>query len=144
MRIRYVLLPLLACAMPAIAQPAPSQMQLPPELTDPATAQKLTYAMQELSRALLDVRVGGVRAALEGRPASPAERAMTVRDMARRDDPNFERKLDQQMATVGPKMQQSMRAINQALPAVMQSLAQAQQALERAVANMPDPTYPKR
>jgi hypothetical protein len=141
MRKCLIILPLLLVATPAVAQPMP---QLPPELTDPATAQKLTNAMQELSRALLDVRVGGVRAALEGRPASPAERAMTVRDMARRDDPNFERKLDQQMATVGPKMQQSMRAINQALPAVMQSLAQAQQALERAVANMPDPTYPRR
>jgi hypothetical protein len=141
MRKSLIILPLLLAATPAVAQPVP---QLPPELTDPATAQKLTNAMQELSRALLDVRVGGVRAALEGRPASPAERAMTVRDMARRDDPNFERKLDQQMATVGPKMQQSMRAINQALPAVMQSLAQAQQALERAVANMPDPTYPRR
>jgi hypothetical protein len=141
MRKSLIILPLLLAATPAVAQPVP---QLPPELTDPATAQKLTNAMQELSRALLDVRVGEVRAALEGRPASPAERAMTVRDMARRDDPNFERKLDQQMATVGPKMQQSMRAINQALPAVMQSLAQAQQALERAVANMPDPTYPRR
>jgi hypothetical protein len=141
MRKSLIILPLLLAATPAVAQPVP---QLPPELTDPATAQKLTNAMQELSRALLDVRVGGVRAALEGRPASPAERAMTVRDMARRDDPNFERKLDQQMATVGPKMQQSMRAINQALPAMMQGLAQAQQALERAVANMPDPTYPRR
>jgi hypothetical protein len=141
MRKSLIILPLLLAATPAVAQPVP---QLPLELTDPATAQKLTNTMQALSRALLDVRVGEVRAALEGRPASPAERAMTVRDMARRDDPNFERKLDQQMATVGPKMQQSMRAINQALPAVMQSLAQAQQALERAVANMPDPTYPRR
>jgi hypothetical protein len=141
MRKYLIILPLLLAATPAVAQPMP---QLPPELTDPATAQKLTNAMQELSRALLDVRVGGVRAALEGRPATPAERAMTVRDMARRDDPDFERHLQQRMATVGPKMQQSMRAINEALPAMAQGLAQAQQALERAVANMPDPTYPKR
>ena len=35
-------------------------------------------------------------------------------------------------------------ALNQALPAMMQGLNQAQQALERAVANMPDPTYPRR
>jgi hypothetical protein len=141
MRKYLIILPLLLAATPAVAQPMP---QLPPELTDPATAQKLTNAMQELSRALLDVRVGGVRAALEGRSASPAERAMTVRDMARRDDPNFERKLDQQMAGVGPAMQQSMKALNQALPAMAQGLAQAQQALERAMANMPDPTYPRR
>jgi hypothetical protein len=34
--------------------------------------------------------------------------------------------------------------MSRALPQMMQGLAQAQQALERAVANMPDPTYPRR
>jgi hypothetical protein len=37
-----------------------------------------------------------------------------------------------------------VRVLNQALPAMMQSLTEAQKAMERAVANMPDPTYPKR
>ena len=100
--------------------------------------------MQGLSQALLDLRVGEVRAALEGRQASPAEKRMTVRDMARRDDPNFDRHVQQDIANVRPLVRQSMTAVNQALPAMMQGLAQAQQALERAVANMPDPTYPRR
>ena len=135
------ILPLLLSASPALAQPAP---QLPPELTDPATADKLANAMQGLSQALLDLRVGEVRAALEGRQASPAERRMTVRDMARQDDPNFDRHVQQDMANVRPMVRQSMNALNQALPAMMQGFAQAQQAIERAVANMPDPTYPRR
>ena len=134
--------PLLLIATPAMAQPAPPQ--LPPELTDPATTQKLTNAMQALSRAFLDVRVGEVRAALEGRPATPSERRMTVRDMARRDDPDFDRRMEQQIANVGPMMQRSMNALNEALPAVMQSLTEAQKSIERAVANIPDPTYPRR
>ncbi|HKP33338.1 MAG TPA: hypothetical protein VJT70_00995, partial [Sphingomicrobium sp.] len=117
---KLLILPLLLTAAPAMAQPAPPQ--LPPELTDPRTAQKLTNAMQALSQAVLDVRVGEVRAALEGRPASPSERRMTVRDMARRDDPDFDRHMQQQIANVGPMMQRSMSALNQALPAVMQSL----------------------
>jgi hypothetical protein len=135
-------IPLLLIAAPAVAQPVPPQ--LPPELTDPATTQKLTNAMQALSQAFLDVRVGEVRAALEGRPATPSERRMTVRDMARRDDPDFDRHMQQQIANVGPMMQRSMNALNQALPAVMQSLTEAQKSIERAVANIPDPTYPRR
>jgi ABC-type transporter Mla subunit MlaD len=141
MRKTLFLLPLLGFATPALAQPAP---QLPPELTDPATADRLADAMQGLSQALLDLRVGEVRAALEGRHASAAEKRMTVRDMARRDDPNFDRHVQQDIANVRPMVRQSMNAVNQALPAMMQGLAQAQQALERAVANMPDPTYPRR
>ena len=138
---KLLFLPLLLATTPAVAQPAP---QLPRELTDPATAQRLSNAMQALSRAVMDIRVGEMKAAIEGRPPSPAERNMTVRDMARRDDPNFDRHLQQQMANVGPMMQQSMRALNQALPAMMKGLTDAQKALERATANLPDPTYPAR
>src|SRR4051812_22234534 len=93
------ILPLLLCASPALAQPAP---QLPPELTDPATADKLAKAMQGLSQALLDLRVGEVRAALEGRPASAAEKRMTVGDMPRQDDPDFDRHVQQNIANVRP------------------------------------------
>jgi hypothetical protein len=100
--------------------------------------------MQALSQALLNVKVGEVQAALEGRQPTPAERNMTVRDVARRDDPNFDRHLQQQIANAGPMMQRSMNALNQALPAMMKGLNDAQKALERAVANLPDPTYPNR
>jgi hypothetical protein len=141
MRKNLFLLPLICVSAPAIAQPAP---QLPPELTDPATADRLADAMQGLSQALLDMRVGEVRAALEGRQASAAEKRMTIRDMARQDDPNFDRHVQQDIANVRPMVRQSMTALSQALPAMMQGLNQAQQALERAVANMPDPTYPRR
>ena len=139
MRKTLIVLPLLFAASPALAQPVP---QLPPELTDPATADKLAGAMQALSQAFLNVRIGEVKAALEGRPATAAERNMTVRDVARRDDPDFDRHMQQRMANVGPMMQQSMRALNTALPEMVRSLHDAQESLERAVANMPDPTYP--
>jgi hypothetical protein len=69
---------------------------------------------------------------------------MTVGDLARRDDPDFDRRFHQQMANVGPMVQQSMRALNQALPAMMKGLADAEKSLDRAVANLPDPTYPRR
>ena len=141
MRTKLILVPLLLCASPALAQPAP---QLPPQLTDPAVADRVADAMQALSNAFLNMPVGELKAAAEGRQATPAEKRMTVRDIARRDDPDFERKLHQQVADAKPMVRQSIKALNDSLPAMMQGLHQAQQALDRALANMPDPTYPQR
>ena len=147
MRKTLILLPILLTASPALAQAAPTPpetAQIERALNDPAMADRLTNAMQVMSKAFLDLPAGEVQAALEGRRATPAEKRMTVRDMARRDDPNFDRNFQRQIAQSGPVIRQSMRAMSQALPAMMQGLTQAQHALERAAANMPDPTYPKR
>src|SRR5947209_18572228 len=108
MRKSLILLPLLLCASPAFAQrPAP---QLPPELTDPATVQRITDAMQVLSGALLNMKVGEVRAAIEGRRASPEERNLTVGDLERRDDPDLDRKIRQHIATVRRPVRHRLRA----------------------------------
>ncbi|HEX8938445.1 MAG TPA: hypothetical protein VF776_09275 [Sphingomicrobium sp.] len=141
MRKNLLIFPLLLCATPAVARPVP---QLPPELTDPQTAQKLANAVQLLSQAFLNVRVGEVKAALEGREASPQERNMTVGDLARQRDPDFDRHMQQRVASVGPIVKQGVKTLNQTLPAIMHDLADAEKSLDRAVANLPDPTYPRR
>jgi len=141
MRKSLIILPFLLTSSPAFAQAVP---QLPPELTDPATAQRLTNSMQALSSALLNMRVGEVAAALEGRPATPEERNLTVGDLARRDDPDFDRHFHDQIASVGPTMQRSIKAMNRALPEISRVLKDVRKSLERAIANMPDPNYPKR
>jgi hypothetical protein len=142
MRKTVVALSTLIIAVPAAAQPVAPQ--LPPLLTDPASAQRLTGVLDAITDAVLSMRVGEVRAAIDGREPTPQERAMTVRDMARRDDPNFDRHLHGKLAAVGPTIQQGAQAVNRALPEVMRSLDQAQRSIERAVANLPDPTYPRR
>jgi len=142
MRKALILLPLLLVATPAAAQDVPPQ--LPPQLTDPATMQRLAGTVQALSQALLNIRVGEVQAAVEGRPATPQERNMTVGDMARRDDPDFDRHLHEKMAKAGITLQRSMVALNRALPEIARDVHDAKKSLERAVANMPDPTYPRR
>jgi hypothetical protein len=136
MRIALALISLSLFATPASAQP----IQLPPELTDPARADKLAKSMQALSRAMMDLKVGGIQAAIQGREPTPAERNLTVGDLARRNDPQIE----QQIAAARPKIEQSLRALNQALPEVAADLQRAHQALQRAIANMPDPNYPRR
>jgi hypothetical protein len=142
MRKILILVPALLGSTPALAQPAPPQ--LPPELTDPATIHQLAGALDQLSRALMNVRIGEAKAALEGRDATPQERNMTVGDYARRNDPNFDSHMHQQIASVEPQLQRGAKAVNRALPALMHSLDDAERAVDRAVANMPDPTYPRR
>jgi hypothetical protein len=144
MRKSLIILPLLLCATPAFAQEPPSAIQLPPELTDPAAQMRLMMKLQGISNALLNIRVGDMRAALEGREATPAERNQTVGDIVRRKDPNFDRDVAREVATVGPKLQRSMRAINRALPELLRDVDDAQRSLDRAVSNLPDPNYPRR
>src|SRR5690348_373438 len=141
MRKTLIFLPLLLASSPTLAEPAP---QLPPQLADPATAQRLTDAMQSMSTALLNIRIGEVRAALEGRPPAPGERNLTVGDLARRDDPDFDRHFHEQIANIAPTMQRSVEALNKAVPEITRDLKDARKSLKRAIANMPDPNYPRR
>jgi hypothetical protein len=142
MRTAFALLPLLMAAVP-VAAAAPqqqSQPYLPPQLSDPAMVDRLAGTMQAMSRAFLDLPVGEIEAAVEGRPPTPADRNRTLRS----EDPNLDREVQTQIAQARPMIRQSMKAISDALPAVMKSLHDARESIERAAANMPDPNYPKR
>ena len=133
-------LPLLSPPAPVAAQtPAPSPPQEVERALDPAMADRLTNAMEALSDALMNLPVGEVQAAVEGRAPTAQERKLTVRDVARRDHVDVRR----QIAEAKPMIRQSMKALSTALPAMMKSLDDMQQALDRAAANMPDPTYPR-
>lgn len=144
MRKILILFPLLMTATPALAQEAPPSIQLPRELTDPQSAMKLAAKLQAISNALMNVRVGELSAALEGRQATRRERNLTVGDLVHRQDPNFEQHMQQKVATVGPKVLQTMQTVNRTLPQVMHDVNDVQRSIERAVSNLPDPTYPVR
>ena len=135
-------LPLILVAAPASAQSA--RIEIPPVAIDPATAAQVATAAQAVSDAVLDFHVGGLKAALDGRDPTPAERHMTVRDLARKKDPNFDRNLDRQIATAGPQIMRTITEVNRAMPALQQAVDEAQASLDRITANLPDPTYPRR
>ena len=157
MRAFQFILPLALIATPAVAQtqaptpqsrpmPAapPETIGVPPELTDPAMAEKLGRMMQALSKAFLSLPVGEIEAAAEGRPATRADRRRTVRELGRKEDPNFERNLERDLAASRGAMHASMRAFAAAMPAMMKGLTDAAREIERATANLPSPNYPKR
>ena len=82
MRSVLILLPLAAMASPAFAQaapPPPQAMPIPPAMTDPRLADRVTDAMSAMSKAFLNLPVGEIEAAMEGRQPNYADRRRTVR-----------------------------------------------------------------
>lgn len=141
MRAILFFLPLVILASPAAAQApvASKPIPMPPELTDMKWADRLTDAMTAMSKAFLDMPIGEVQAAIEGRDATPADRRRTLRSECRLS----EGEIRQQVEAVRPAMQAGMKALASALPAMMEGLSRAQEELDRATANMPQPGYPK-
>lgn len=145
MRFALIALPFTAIAAPALAQQAPPPaapevIQLPPELTDPKWADRLTDAMVAMSKVFLELPVGEVEAAIEGRQPTAADKRRTVRSETKMS----ERELRQQIEEARPAMQAGMKAMSAALPAIMKGMSEAQREMERAMANVPRPDYPKR
>jgi hypothetical protein len=148
MRLHLLALPLaVAAAAPVAAQPAPptaassaGEMRLPPEMSDPRLTDRLVDTLQVLSKAFLSLPAGEVEAALEGRPATSADRTRTIASETGLTENELKRKLDESR----PAMKGAKKALIAAIPAMMKGFAEAQKEFEKAAANMPQPGYPKR
>ena len=143
MRLALIALPLALFATPALAQRRQAP-QLPRELTDPAAADKVGRVAGALSRVLLDLNIGEIEAAVQGRAPSQADRRRTVRDIAANGDPEIERRIERQAANSGAAIQAGAKAMADALPAILQSIDRAAAEIDRATANLPTPGYPRR
>jgi hypothetical protein len=139
----------LTLAAPALAQqqPGPSTSEtaeMQRALNDPVIADRLTKVLPVLGDALLSMPVGEIQATLEGRTPTRADKRTTVRDLGRKDDPNFERNLKADLANSGEVMKAGMKGMSAALPAMMEGMKKMAEEMEKATANMPSPVYPKR
>lgn len=141
MRAAFIALPLILAAAPAVAAPQGAP-ELPKEVTDPAMADKLGKMAGALTKALMSMPVGEIEAAAQGREPTTADRQKTVADVV--GDPDAPRKVEQQAAQSGRAIQAGAQAMIKVLPAIMAALDGVEASVDRAVANLPDPTYPKR
>ncbi len=142
MRAFLVVVPALLAASPALAaQPIPAPV-LPPVLTDPAMADQLGRVAGAVTRSLMNLPVGEVEAAIEGRPPTRADRARTVRDSI--GDPQVEQRIEQQAAASGRTIQAAGQALANSLPSILGAIDGARDEIERAVGNLPSPNYPRR
>ena len=136
-----LLTPLLALASPALAQARPDT-GIPRELSDPAMPAQVGRVAGALTRALMNLPIGEFQAPIDGRPATPADRNRTIGSTV--GGPGMERQVEQQVASTAGTLQSSARALQRAMPAIERALGQAAVDIERATANLPDPTYPRR
>jgi len=90
----------------------------------------------------MDLPVGELEATIQGREPTPADRAKRVRDEI--GGLAAERQVEAQVAQSGRHMQAMSKALVDSLPSIMSALDQMESSLERATANIPDPTYPRR
>ncbi len=138
MRAVLILIPALFAASPALAAPP----LLPQVLTDPAMADQLGRVAGVLTESLMNLPVGEIEAAIEGRPATRADRARTVGDSI--GDPRIAQRIAEETASSGRTMQAATKAIAASVPAIMRAVEGARGEIERAIGNLPDPTYPRR
>lgn len=150
MRAFVVFLPLALFASPALAADGPADgrnFEIPAELTDPAMAETLGKMLGSLTKVMLDLPVGELQAAVEGRAPSAADKRRTVRDLAG-GAPDLDRRIEREAVQALPRMQAGIKAMADSLPAMAKALEDAaermESGLDRATANLPQPGYPKR
>jgi hypothetical protein len=142
MRLYPIVAPLLLTASTGFAAPPPpppeAPIEIPPQITDPRFIDRLMDMSDALSKAFLDLKVGEVEAAAEGRPVTAPDRDRTVGQVVRISP----QELDRQIAEARPKVEAATQALARELPKISRSLSEAARALKRAVDNMPQPYDP--
>lgn len=125
---------------------APILPPLPQVLTDPAMADQVGTIAGVLTRSLMNLPVGEVEAAIEGRVPTRADRQRTVRDSI--GDPDLDRRIAAEAAQSGRTIQvvgqAAGRALAASLPSILQAVEGARGEIERAIGNLPSPAYPRR
>jgi len=130
--------PAFAQAYPYAAPPA-SASALPPEIASGEIVERAEPMIQALSHALLNLPVGELQAAVEGRPVTPYERNKRLGDVAGVD----QRQLDRDIADNGRKVRAGAQSVARSLPAIQRALNDAGAEVARALNNLPSPSYPR-
>lgn len=125
-------------AMPAVAS-AQSSSSFPEELdADITESLPHPYDVEEAGDrlgsavgAILDVPIGGVVQAID--PTAPVRRDETLGDVAGRDDPDFEARIEDDVRGMTLKGADLMRQLAVAAPALRRSLAELERNLAGAI-----------
>jgi hypothetical protein len=136
----------LAFAIPAAAS-AQSSPSFPEEMDeDIARSLPHPYDVEEAGDrlgsavgAILNVPIGGVVQAID--PSARARRNDTIADVAGRDDPYFEERIEDDVRGLTMKSADLMRHLSVVAPALRRSLAELERNLEGAIRQRPDRDY---
>ena len=152
MRKSLITAAVLAVASPAIAQPASTAAQQAPaaaplpdprdeemrrNLPDPAEVKAMGETAARAMEAMMDVPIGPLREAVEGRKLSRKERAETLGDVARRDDPEFKERMRDQMGVASVAMAALMEQMVTIAPVLRNTLEDVARRTEEAARQVP-------
>jgi hypothetical protein len=142
---RSVLLAVVAVTLSAPALAAPSKttrdaQAMAERLNDPVMQAAMAGGINAMLGALLDMRLDGIAKALE--PLNGGKRVdlkgRTVREMAERDDPYFEEKLQGGTRAVIGGMGAMASALATAMPELERAMAKMGEAMDKAQQRLPD------
>ena len=112
-----------------------------PDLSDPRMAQTVARMAGAMTRAMMDMPVGEIEAAAQGRVPTAADHGRRLGDIA---PPGIDREVERETAHNGAQMQAMGKAMAVAVPGIIRSLEHAAREAQRAAGTLPDPTYPRR
>ncbi|HEX8442301.1 MAG TPA: hypothetical protein VF631_01500 [Allosphingosinicella sp.] len=143
---QLVLAAAIACALPAAAS-AQSSATFPEEMDEeivrslphPYDVEEAGDRLGSAVGAILNVPIGGVIQAID--PAARAHRNDTVADVAGRDDPFFEERVEDDVRGLTLKTADLMRQLTVVAPVLRRSLADLERNLEGAIRQRPDRDY---
>lgn len=129
-------------ATPAAAQPRREQPREEQALRGGAEAMRQAAPMLDRSTdRALGLDIGPILDALN--PYSPPGRHMTLRELGRRDDPDFDRKLRRSIYRGSARAAATLDAMATATPSIRQSLRQMEDAIAGALVESRRPLPPE-
>lgn len=125
----------LAFAAPAAAQ-STSQVgdDIVSSLPHPYDVEEAGDRLGAAVGAIMNVTVGGVARAID--PRAPIDPRDTIGDIAGRDDPDFEGRMQDRVADMSIKAADMVRGLSAAAPVLQRSLGQLERDLARALGGL--------
>jgi hypothetical protein len=134
----------LVMSAPAFAQEAPSAATqkaeaLAEKLNDPVMQAALAGGMEAMVQSVLDLRVDGIAKAMEPLTGKSSNmRGKTVRDLASRDDPNFDARVHDSSRRAVAGVGAMAGGLAAAMPELEAAMRKMGDAMERVRDRMPD------
>jgi hypothetical protein len=126
-----IALPAVASAQPSPTFPEEMDADIVESLPHPYDVEEAGDRLGQAVGAILDVPIGGVVQAID--PAARARRDDTLGDVAGRDDPDFEARIEDDVRGMTLKTADLMRQLSVVAPALRRSLADLERNLGTAI-----------
>ena len=124
--------------------PDPRDEELRRSLPDPRELQAIGDTATRAIDAMMNVPIGPLREAVEGRKLSRKEREETLGDHARKDDPNLPERMRGQMGLATAALGALTEQMAVMAPVLRRTLEDAQRRVEEAARGAPPRNYDRR